>query len=338
METLADYGTVYYFGVPTLTTGVFRAWFSLGESTTALQMSAILLGATTLLLVLERSARARLRFFQSGGHPSPREALRGWTAALALFICLVPVLFGFALPFGLLLNAAITRAEWGSDFAELARHSLLLAAIASLLIFSCALVLIYAQRLAPGRMIRMAVRTAGLGYALPGTIIALGVIVPCAWLDTSLNAWAKTHWDRSFGLLLSGSLFAVLFGYTVRFACVALSTLEAGLARIKPHMDEAARGLGCTPAQTLWRIHLPLLKGSSLTALLLVFVDTLKELPATLILRPFDFNTLAVRTYELANVEHLADAAAPAVSIVAVAIAPVLLLNRAAAKSSQGTM
>ncbi|NCC29720.1 MAG: iron ABC transporter permease, partial [Gammaproteobacteria bacterium] len=196
-----------------------------------------------------------------------------------------------------------------------------------------ALVLGYGKRLHPTRTVSGAVKIAGLGYAVPGTVIAIGVIIPFAWFDNTLDAWMRSTFDVSTGLLLSGTLVALIFAYLTRFLAVALQTVEAGLGRIRPSMDEAGRAMGYRPGQVLRRIHIPMLRGSLLTAVLLVFVDVLKELPATLILRPFNFNTLAVRAYELASDERLADTAPAALTIVLAGLVPVILLSRSITKS-----
>jgi len=182
----------------------------------------------------------------------------------------------------------------------------------------------------------IAVRIAGMGYAVPGTVIAVGVVLPFAWLDNRIDAWMSAQLGISTGLLLSGTLFALIFAYLVRFLSVSLQTVEAGLGKIRGSMDDAARSLGYRPMEVLGRIHVPIMRGSLLTALLLVFVDVLKELPATLILRPFDFNTLAVRAFELASDERLADSASAALTIVAAGIIPVILLSRSIARSRPG--
>jgi iron(III) transport system permease protein len=191
----------------------------------------------------------------------------------------------------------------------------------------------YGRRLRGGFAVTAAVRVAALGYAIPGTVIAVGVLIPFGWLDNAIDGRARERFDFSTGLLLSGTLFALLFTYMVRFLAVSLQTVEAGLERVKPMMDESARTLGLTPGRVLARVHLPMLRGSLLTAILLVFVDVMKELPATLILRPFNFNTLAVRAYELASDERLAEAAGPAIAIVLAGIVPVILLSRSIARS-----
>ncbi len=212
----------------------------------------------------------------------------------------------------------------------------MLAAAASLIALLLGLFMAYGRRLNDHWVVAGAVRVAGMGYAVPGTVIAVGVLIPFAWLDNSLDAWMRARFGISSGLLLSGTLTALLFAYTVRFLAVSLQTVEAGLAKIRPSIDDAARSLGRRPLDVLRELHLPMVRGSLLTALLLVFVDVLKELPATLILRPFNFNTLAVRAYELASDERLADASGASLAIVAAGIIPVILLSRSIRHSSPG--
>jgi iron(III) transport system permease protein len=337
METLADYGTVQYFGVSTFTTGIFRTWYGLNSAAGAAQLSAMLLGFVLVLIAIERSSRRQARYHHTSQRHQAirRHHLRGWWAAGAFGFCLTPLLFGFLIPAGQLAvwAATIGRTAIDGDFLRLVVNSLELAALASLLALLFALLLAYGKRLYPTRPVEGAVRLAGLGYAVPGTVIAIGVIIPFAWIDNSLDAWMRARFDISTGLLLSGSLTALLFAYLVRFLAVALQTVESGLAKVKPSMDEAGRSLGLAPGQVLSRVHLPMLKGSLLTALLLVFVDVLKELPATLILRPFNFNTLAVRAFELASDERLSDSAPAALTIVLVGLAPVILLSRSITRS-----
>ena len=337
METLADYGTVQYFGVQTFTTGVFRTWYGLGDPAGAAQLSALLLGLVLVLIALERGSRRHARYHHtSQRHQSIRRPrLRGTRAALACACCLLPLLFGFLVPAGQLGLWALTVSHTAYDarFLTLVANSLGLAAAAALLALGFALLLAYGQRLHPTRPVTGAVHLAGLGYALPGTVIAIGVIIPFAWLDNTLDAWLRAILGVSTGLLLSGTLAALLFAYLVRFLAVALQTVEAGLGQCRRSMDEAARSLGLRPRQVLWRVQVPLLRGSLLTALLLVFVDVLKELPATLILRPFNFNTLAVRAFELAGDERLADSAPAALTIVLAGLIPVVLLSRSITRS-----
>ncbi len=331
METLADYGTVQYFGVDTFTTGIFRTWFGFGDAVAAAQLAAVLLGFVFLLMAVERRSRRQARYHATGARRAVTFRLGGGRAGLAVVACLIPLTFGFLIPAAQLVTWAWRTAPQVADarFAELALNSFLLAAAAALVVLALALVMAYGRRLRPSHVMRAAVGAAGLGYAVPGTVIAIGVMLPFAWLDNSLDAWARAHLGLSTGLLFSGTLFALLFAYAVRFLAVSLQTVEGGLGRIRPAMDDAARSLGRTPGQVLREIHAPLMRGTVLTALLLVFVDVLKELPATLILRPFNFNTLAVRAFELAGDERLADAAVPALAIVLAGIVPVILLSRA---------
>ncbi|MDG4553022.1 MAG: iron ABC transporter permease [Candidatus Competibacter sp.] len=340
MEALADYGTVQYFGVGTFTTGIFRVWFGMGDATAAAQLAALLLLFVFALLALERLSRRQARFHHTSARQSrpPRLPLRGRFGGLAVLACSMPLLFGFLIPAGVLAAWAARTAPRVLDerFLHLTANSLLLAAGAAGLALLLALVLAYGRRLRPRPLVRLAVRGAGLGYAVPGTVIAIGVMLPFAAVDRSVDDWARAWFGMSTGLLLSGTLAALLFAYCARFLPVALHSVEAGLTRIRPSMDDAARALGATPRAVLWRVHVPILRGSLLTALLLVFVDVLKELPATLILRPFNFNTLAVRTYELAADERLADSAGYALAIVLAGIGPVMLLSRAIGRARPG--
>ncbi len=337
METLADYGTVQYFGVQTFTTGIFRTWYGLGDPAGAAQLSALLLSFVLVLIALEHSSRRHSRYHQtSQRHQSiRRHRLRGWRAAAAVAFSALPLLFGFLIPAGQLAvwAATIAHTVYDAQFLSLVLHSLGLAALAALAALVFAVLLAYGKRLQPSPPVRTAVRLAGLGYAVPGTVIAIGVIIPFAWLDNTLDAWLRATFQVSTGLLLSGTLAALLFAYLVRFLAVALQTVEAGLGKIRPSMDEAARSMALRPGQVLRRVHLPMLKGSLITALLLVFVDVLKELPATLILRPFNFNTLAVRAFELASDERLADSAPAALTIVLAGLIPVILLSRSITRS-----
>ena len=331
METLADYGTVEYFGLTVFTTGIFRTWYGLGELGTAAQLAAFLLIFVFALIVLERWSRRRMRFHHSTARgQAARITLSGWNAVAACMIAASILALGFLVPAGQL--ALWASADWrafaSSDFLLLIGNSFSLAAMAAIACLLVALILGYGKRLRPAPLEAGAVRVASMGYAVPGTVIAVGVLIPFAWLDNRVDALARDWFDVSTGLILSGTLFALVFAYVVRFLSVALQSVESGLERIRPSIDESARSLGQSPRGVLRHIHLPMLKGSLLTALLLVFVDVLKELPTTLILRPFNFNTLAVRTYELASDERLADAALPALAIVIIGLLPVILLTR----------
>ena len=341
METLADYGTVQYFGISTFTTGIFRTWFGLGDSAAAAQLAAMLLAFVFALILVERWSRRRARFHHSGQKiQRPRRyRLSGARRWLALAACALPLVLGFLLPAGQLLYWSLTTADTSFDsrFLGLTLNSLLLAGAAAFIAVALALFMAYGKRLRPGKTVALGVRLAAMGYAVPGTVIAVGVLLPLAWFDNTLDAWMRATFGLSTGLLLSGTVAALLFAYTVRFLSVSVQAVEAGLGKIRLSMDDAARSLGRRPLSVLREIHLPMMKSTVLTALLLVFVDVLKELPATLILRPFNFNTLAVRAYEMAGDERLADAGAPALMIVAAGIIPIILLSRAITRGQPGT-
>ena len=331
METLADYGTVAYFGLGVFTTGIFRTWFGLGDAAAAAKLAAILMIFVFTLIVIERWSRRRARYHNPTYkyRALPQYRLRGWRAGLAFMACFLPLAAGFLLPAGQLALWALEtwREMVDASFFELALNSLQLSLGAALLAVLLALFLAYGKRLLDSKSIDAAIRVVATGYAVPGTVIAVGVIIPLAWVDNHVDALMRSKFDLSTGLLLSGSLFAVMFAYMVRFLAVSIQAVESGLLKIKRSMDEAARSLSYTPSRILLRVHLPLMKGTVLTAMLIVFVDVMKELPATLILRPFDFNTLAVRAFELASDERLADSSTAALAIVAVGLLPVILLS-----------
>lgn len=333
METLADFGTVQHFAVRTFTTGIYEAWFAMGDRGAASQLAMALLLCVGVVLALERASRGGRRFHPTTTRTPPfRPAeLRGWRAALALLACLLPLALGFLVPAGVLL--ALLR-EAGdplapSRFLPFLTNSLTLAAATAALAVALAAWLAWAARLHPGRSSRLASRAAGLGYAVPGSVIAVGTLLPLGIFDNGLDALLRERFGVSTGLLLSGSVAALVFAYLVRFAGVALASVESGLARLKPSLMGAARSLGHRPGAAVRRVELPLARGALLTAAILVFVDTMKELPATLIVRPFDFDTLAVRVYNLASDERLAEASTSALLIVLVGLLPVVALTRA---------
>jgi iron(III) transport system permease protein len=341
METLADYGTVAYFAVQTFTTGIYRAWFSLGDRAAAAQLSAALLGFVVLVLLIERLSRGRARFHNTTGRnrPQPGRRLRGLRAAGAMAVCALPLLLGFLLPAGLLLKMALTEgdAQFGARFLRLAGNSFTLAAVTALLAIGLAVLLAYSARMSRAAWPHWLNRVVGLGYAVPGSVIAVGVLIPVTRLDNWLAQWIAAWSGTNPGLLLTGGIAALVYAYLVRFLAIALQTVEAGLGKITPSMDEAARSLGCGTGATLKRVHLPLLRGSLLTAGLLVFVDVMKELPATLVMRPFNFDTLATQAYTLASDERLAEASTAALAIVAVGVLPLIAVSRQIARGSSRT-
>jgi len=339
METLADFGTVAYFGVPVFTTGIYRAWFSLGDPVSAAKLSAVLLAFVFTLVALERWNRGGMRFHQVGAPAAERKPyeLKGGRAVLAVTVCLVPLGFGFLLPAGRLAWLAWIGgdAQFGARYFGLLWNSISLAGISAIVAVTAAVVVGYGMRLRPGAPMRLFHRVAGLGYAIPGSVIAVGVLIPLTLADHGLRAWLASWFDFEPGLILTGGILGLLFAYVARFLAVSLQSVDAGLARITPAMDDAARALGEGPGRTLKRVHLPILRANLLTAGLIVFVDVMKELPATLILRPFDFDTLAVQAYKLAADERLAEASTASLAIVVAGLIPVILLARQVSRPPQ---
>lgn len=340
METLADYGTVSFFGVSTFTTGIVRAFSAFGDRIAAAQLAAVLLVGVLALLLLERWSRSRKLYHHTTGRYSslPQFQLSGLRAALAILACGLPLALGFLLPAGLLFWMWLDRAQGKIDsrFLGWAWNSFSLGAITALLAVLVGLLLAYGLRQRGNRLLAGLARLAGMGYAVPGTVIAVGAIIPLAALDHALAGLLRDLFGVNSGLLLSGSIVALVYAYLVRFLSVSLSTLDASLSKVRYSLDEAARNLGRRPASVLREIHAPLLASGLATAALLVFVDVMKELPATLLLRPFNMDTLAVQAHNLASDERLAEAGLPSLAIVAVGILPVILLSRAIAKGRPG--
>ncbi|HSD55416.1 MAG TPA: iron ABC transporter permease [Burkholderiales bacterium] len=331
METLADFGVVSYFAVETFTTGIFKAWLSMGDIVAADQLATCLLGFVLVILALERVNRGAARYHNTTTRRAqPPQRLRGAAAALALAACGAPVVFGFLLPAAILLRLAIADpdAQWNTRVLALAANSTTAAGITAVLAVTIAVVMAYAGRLSRSPLVAGANRVASLGYAIPGAVIAVGIMVPLGKLDNAVAGWVQQAFGMDVGLLVTGTIAALVYAYLVRFLAIALQTVEAGLAKVTPSMDDAARSLGLGPAETLRRVHAPLLRSSLLTAGLLVFVDTMKELPATFALRPFNFDTLAVAAYNLTKDERLAEAAVPSLLIVAVGLLPLVFVSR----------
>ncbi|MFA9440393.1 ABC transporter permease [Uliginosibacterium sp. sgz301328] len=331
METLADYGTVQYFAVQTFTTGIYRAWFSLGDRVAAAQLATALLVVVALVLLLERASRGRARYAGGGKHRPVRRSqlgrIGGWSVTAA---CALPLFFGFILPAGLLLHMAITQgdAQFGERYFRLVRNSALLAGVTAAIAVLLALVLTYNARATRSRLAVFFNRVVGLGYAVPGAVIAVGVLIPVARLDNWLAATIQSLTGHNPGLLLTGGIFALVYAYLVRYLTVALQGVEGGLLKVTPNMDDAAQSLGSSRADVMRRVHWPLLRGSLLTTALLVFVDVMKELPATLVMRPFNFDTLATQANILASDQRLAEASTASLTIVAAGLLPVIVLSR----------
>ncbi|KIC24148.1 MULTISPECIES: ABC transporter permease [unclassified Leisingera] len=332
METIADFGTVSYFGVQTFATGIYTSWFSLGDRGGAAQLALCLLGFALTLAVVERATRGRAKYHHAGKHHSqmaPAE-LGGIKAAIAVFFCAVPVVLGFLLPVAVLFAMSFDSEQnlFSRRYIDFTTNSITLATAAAVLTVAAAVCLGFYQRLRPGRLSATAAYFARLGYAVPGGVIAVGLIVPFAAFDNALDAWMREAFGIRTGLLVTGSIWLLVAAYGVRFMAAALGAYEGGQATMHSNMDAAARSLGQGPMGMLRRVHLPILTPSLLTALLIVFVDVMKELPATLIMRPFNFDTLAVQAHRLAADERLEGAAVPSLVIMAVGLLPVILICR----------
>lgn len=335
METLNDFGTVQYLGVNTFTTGIYRTWFGLGERQGAVQLAALLMIFILGLVLLERQSRRQAQFYQPSSPRQflPRYHLTGFRAIAALSVCLLPFGLGFIAPTAYLLRLALTYAQESNNFWQLTTHSLILAGLTAAIALILSLVLAYGQRLSAQPLTSLAVRIAAMGYAVPGSVIAVGVLVPVGRFDNWFAQWWERQWGGEMGLVLSGTIAILIYAYLVRFLAVALGSVDSSLGKIKPSLDNAAQSLGKTPTAILWQVHMPLMSGGLLTALMLVFVDVMKELPATLVIRPFNFDTLAVRVYQYASDERLIEAAAPALTIIAAGLLPVIFLSVQIARS-----
>jgi len=332
METLADFGAVSYFGVSSFTTGIFRTWYGLDNVEGAAQLALMLLGFVIVLLALEKSSRKRAAYHdKKTAKPAEPKRLSGKEQAIVITLVSAPLLLGFIIPSIQLLYWAVENASQlaSPEFWILLGNTLFLAGTTACIALALALLVAYSHRLSQSNTTLISKNIIGLGYAIPGLVIAIGTLIPLAYFDNSIDAWLRANFDYSSGLLISGTITALIIAYLVRFLAVALNSVESGLLSIRPNMDQAARSLGLPPSRVLRQIHLPIMKGSVITGLLIVFVDVMKELPATLVLRPFNFNTLAVRAYELASDERLADAALPSIAIVLAGLLPVILLSRA---------
>lgn len=340
METLADFGTVDYFAVNTLTVAVFNVWLGMGNAGGAAQIALVMLGFVILLITLERIGRRGRQYHHTSSRyqAQPRYTLRGYRQVTAVLVCALPIVIGFLIPAGVLARHALVFFDqsWNPAFFALARNSLTLSAVAAFAAVSIAVFLAYGRRLS-GKGFGALSRVALLGYAVPGAVLAVGVLIPFARLDNAIDALAREWFGVSTGLILSGTIFALVFAYVVRFLAVGFGAVEASLGKIRPTMDMAARSLGAGPGRTLWRIHMPLVRGSMVAAATIVFVDSMKELPATLILRPFNFETLATHVYQLASDELLEQSALSALSIVLAGVLPVIILSRAIRYTGPGT-
>ncbi|EKO3537101.1 ABC transporter permease [Vibrio fluvialis] len=332
METVGDFGTVSYFAVNTLTTAVYDTWMNYSNLTAAAKISAVMLVIVLLLLSAERYSRRQQKLYQSqfNSHEDFRYILRGWKKWLALLWCWGLVCVAFIFPLLQLLSYAYTYFEqsWTAEFREYALNSLQVSLSAAVIGVAVALVVNFYTRLKSNRVSVALMRLSSMGYAVPGTVLAIGVMVPVLTLDHAVNDVAKAmQWGRP-GLIFSGTMFAIIFALIVRFSAVAIGSIESSLNKISPSLDMAARTMGCQANAMLWRVHLPLVRRGALIAGLLVFIESMKELNAALLLRPFNFETLATYVYNYASDEHLELAALPAVLLVLVGLIPLVVVNR----------
>lgn len=328
METLADFGVSSYFGIQTFTAGIYKAWLSMDNRMAAAQLATVLLVFVAVLLRIEHSAQKRMRFAagrgaRAGAADAAPVQLRGGRAALAWGVCAAPIVFGFVLPVLFMLRPLVLG--WNNllwdQFINWTLNSLWLAGLSAMLATALALALAFAVRRQPDMLTRGAVQLASLGYAVPGAVIVVGLLLPVGWLQAAAPQTGVGYW-------VTATVLGVVWAYLVRFSAVALQSIQSGYSRIPASFDDSARMLGTTGAGLLARVHWPLLKRSVAVAGLLVFVDVMKELPATLVLRPFNSDTLAVVTYQLARDERLGEAALPALALVLVGLLPVALLSR----------
>lgn len=338
METLNDFGTVDYFGIQTFTTGIYRTWFGLGERVAAAQLSAFLLLFILVLILLERWSRNRMNTQQGGTGRYKRlfvYELKGWKAWASTTFCAIPVLIGFLIPVLILTEMMISNFETAVDarFVQFSLNTILVAVIAGIVALAVALVMAYGARLNPSFLTKASTRIGSMGYAIPGSVIAVGILIPFGWMDNTVDSFLRENFGISSGLILSGTIFALIFAYVVRFLAVAFNTVEASLGKITTSMDEAAQGMGYKYGNILGKVHMPMMKGSLFAAIMLVVVDVIKELPATIIVRPFNFDTLAVQVYRLASDERLAESSGAALAIVLVGLIPVFILSRSIAKT-----
>lgn len=339
METLNDFGTVDYFAVRTLTAGIFNVWFHMRNLGGGAQIALVLLLFIVALILIERFARRKKRYHSSTRSSlAPRIHLTGWKAIGAVVACTLPILLGIVIPGAQLLAYSIKfyEASISAGFLVYASNSLILAASAALVAVTLGLFLAYAGRLGKGPFLASCLRLVSLGYAVPGAVLAVGILYPFGYFDNVLDALMVERFGISTGLLFSGSMFILIYAYVARFLALSYGTVEAGLTRVRPNLDGAARTLGRSPAGVLRDVHIPILRGSLGTAAILVFVDTMKELPATLILRPFNFNTLATHVYQYAKDEQIEIAALGSLTIVLVGLIPTILLSYTISQSRSG--
>ena len=339
METLNDFGTVDFFAVQTLTAGLYDVWLNMGNLGGAAQIASVMLSFVLLLIGLEFFGRRRQRFYQSADRFARPEriVLSGSSKWLALMVCGAPVVCGFVIPMLMLLKHAANyyATSWTGEFKIYLFNSIFVSTAAACACILIAVLICYARRINNSIAMTAATRIASLGYAVPGAVLAVGVVVPFAWFDNTLDAFLRDTFSISSGLLLTGSTFALILAYVIRFLAISIGSVDSSMSKVSESVDMAARTLGYGAFNTLRKFQLPLLKGGITTAGLIVFVDCMKELPATLLLRPFNFDTLATHVYQFASDEMIEQSALGSLFIVGSGLIPVILLSRTITRSRQ---
>ncbi|MEK9753044.1 MAG: iron ABC transporter permease [Rhodospirillaceae bacterium] len=341
METVNDFGTVDFFAVNTFTAGIYDVWLNMNSRSGAAQLASVLLLFVLGLIAAERWGRQGQRFHHTSTkyRELPSYRLSGGHALLAFLACLLPVLLGFILPASVLAHYASRyyEATLSTNFFSYVANSLTLATVSAVVAVAIGVFMAYGVRLSGSRAIRAVTRLASVGYAIPGAVLAIGIVVPLGLFDNAIDAFSRNVFGIPTGLLMSGTIAGLVYGYLARFLALSYGTMESSLAKITPSMDGAARTLGYGPGATLTRVHFPLMRSSLLTAALLVFVDCMKELPLTLILRPFNYETLATFVYQYATDALLEECALAALAIVGAGILPVILLSASVIRSRPGS-
>ena len=331
METLADYGVADYLGIDTFTKGIYRTWFNLGDINSAGKLSSILLFTVFIIMFIERLSRRKVKYNKSirNDRVFNKTILTGYNSYLAITICIIPVILGFFIPFFILLIWSFKSINYWEvySFLKIVFSSFSIAFISSLLCMVCAVIIAYGLRV-NYKFVSPFARIASMGYSIPGAVAAIGILIPIIWLDNITDTFLNNYFNYSSGLLLSGSLIALLFAYLIRFLALSIQSVENAFIRIPNTLDNAARVLGARNRNILQNILLRLNIGGILIGILIVFVDVLKELPATIILRPYDFSTLAIKAHELAMDERLYEAALPLITIIFVCLCPLFVINK----------
>ncbi len=333
METLNDFGAVEFFAVQTLTTGIFTVWLEASNAGGAAQIACVILIFVLMLVTLEKISRRRIRFHETAKQKRPLapEQLTGLRAGLAISVCVLPVIIGFVMPVSIMAEHAFdSSGNWGrAGLWQAIGTTIWVSGSAAVVTVAAGLVLVYGMRLSLSRTPRLLAPATTIGYAAPGAVLAIGILIPFSALDHHLaDIWlALSGIDP--GLIITGTGAAVIFAYSVRFFAIAFGSIDAAFGRVTPNMGWASRSLGLSAGATLWRVHVPIIRGSMLAAGLLIFVDCAKELPATLLLRPFGMNTLATTVYDHASLEDIEGAAPAALAIVAVSLVAVAIVATA---------